>query len=133
MTYILDASAMVALIRREVGWDRVKDFLTRSGSVCCAHGMQLCKVYYSFLRASGAATARSAIDDLYAGGVTLREDLDTPFWQEASHISATYGVPLIDSFCVALARRLKGEVVTADHKDFDPIVPLSLCVVQFIR
>jgi PIN domain nuclease of toxin-antitoxin system len=26
MTYILDASAMVALIRREVGWDRVKDF-----------------------------------------------------------------------------------------------------------
>jgi PIN domain nuclease of toxin-antitoxin system len=133
MTYILDASAMIALIRRETGWDRVKDFLTKTGSVCCAHGMQLCEVYYGFLRASGAARAKSAIYDLYAGGITLREDLDTPFWQEASRISAVYGVPLIDSFCVALARRLKGEVVTADHKDFDPIAPLGLCVVQFIR
>jgi hypothetical protein len=26
-----------------------------------------------------------------------------------------------------------GEVITADHREFDPLVPLGLCPIRFIR
>jgi predicted nucleic acid-binding protein len=133
MTYVFDANAMIALLRQEPGWEVVEAILTAGRHRCLAHGINLCEVYYGFARASGEATGASAIQDLYAVGVELREDMDTLFWQEAGRIRAVYSVPLADSFCVALARRANGVLVTADHTDFDPIAGLGLCLVQFMR
>jgi hypothetical protein len=38
-----------------------------------------------------------------------------------------------DCCCVTLAARLTGEVVTADHPDFDPLAATGACAVRFIR
>jgi predicted nucleic acid-binding protein len=133
MTYVLDANAMIALLRQEAGWEVVRDLLIRGGNRCVAHGINLCEVYYGFARAGGQARAETAIRDLYLGGIELREEMDTPFWQDAGRIRAVYGVPFADSFCIALACRISGELVTADHKDFDPVAHLGLCPVRFIR
>lgn len=42
-------------------------------------------------------------------------------------------ISIADCFCIALTQRLNGEVVTCDHHEFDAIVPLNLCPIQFIR
>jgi uncharacterized protein len=133
MTYVMDANAMIALLRQEDGWEVVRDLLIGAGNRCVAHGMNLCEVYYGFVRAGGQARAENAIRDLYLSGTELREEMATPFWQEAGRIRAVYGVPFADSFCIALARRISGRLVTADHKDFDPVAQLGLCPVRFIR
>jgi predicted nucleic acid-binding protein len=42
-------------------------------------------------------------------------------------------ISLADCFGIALARRVGGELVTSDHHEIDPILPLRLCPLQFIR
>jgi len=54
-------------------------------------------------------------------------------WKEAATYKGHHAVALPDAFCLALARRLGGTLVTTDHAEFDPLVPLAYCPIRFIR
>jgi PIN domain nuclease of toxin-antitoxin system len=130
----LGASAMQALVRREVGWEVVRDLLAEPDNVCFAHAVNLCEVFYDFHRSADEATAQSVIHDLLNLGVVARVDMDPDFWKQAGrHKSGFRRVSLADCFCLTLAQRVGGELVTCDHHEFDTIAPLGLCRVVFIR
>jgi predicted nucleic acid-binding protein len=131
---VLDASAMIAYLRGEPGADVVESALSGDGEPCVAHAINLCEVYYKFVRVSGEAVATSAIQDLKDTGLIVRIDLDEAFWHDVGRHKATIGsIPLADCFVVTLANRLDTEVVTADHPDFDRIADEGICRVTFIR
>lgn len=52
MTYVLDACAMIAYLRGEVGADVVSAVLLNSSHESFAHALNVCEVYYDFYRAS---------------------------------------------------------------------------------
>jgi predicted nucleic acid-binding protein len=132
--YVLDGSAMIAYLRREPGWDVVANLLVAGGNTLFAHAVNLCEVYYDAVRTHSEARARTLISDLLAFQIIPREDMDPAFWQDAGRHKASYRrISLADCFCLALARRVAGELVTSDHREFDPIAPLGLCRVSFIR
>lgn len=133
MNYILDACAMLAYLKGETGAIVVDSLLRNSEAVCYAHSINLCEVYYDFLRHSEEHIAQQAISDLYADGVIERKDLSRHFWHRVGKRKARGGISLADCFCITLAQRLKGEVVTSDHREFDPLIPLGLCPINFIR
>src|SRR3712207_6314863 len=124
---------MLAYLKGEPGADVVDTLLRDPASICYAHVVNLCEVYYDFIRRSDERTARAAIKDLYADGVRERKDLNRKFWQRVGQLKARGGISLADCFCIALAQKLFGEVVTSDHREFDPLVPLSICSIRFIR
>ena len=71
---------------------------------------------------------------MLAGGLALRTDLDTAFWQSVGELKVNPGkLSLADCFALALAQQEQGTLVTSDHHEFDPIVPLNLCPILFIR
>jgi PIN domain nuclease of toxin-antitoxin system len=136
---VLDASAMIALVREEPGIDRVIDALTEPGEQCFAHYLNLCEVYYTTFRRHGegdaAAVIRVLIDE---AGVVPFESPDAAFYWEAGRLRAQVtmarlSASLADCFCIATARALGCELLTCDHGEFDRIVPLGLCTVTFIR
>ncbi len=133
MNAILDASALLALLRAEPGEDVVMDLLTDPGVTCYVHAANLYEVFYLLLRETDEVATLTAIRDLQDAGVIVREDLDTAFWQDAGRLKAQHPMSPPDSFGVALARRLGGEFVTDDHREIDPLVPLGLCRIRFIR
>jgi PIN domain nuclease of toxin-antitoxin system len=134
MIYVLDSSAMIALLRDEDGADMVESALTDSANTCFAHAINLCEVYYDAVREKGDEAGLSVIQDLYSAGVSPREDMDAGFWQVAGRFKAAQRrVSLADCFCVALTLRVGGELLTGDHHEFDRIVPLGLCPIRFIR
>ncbi len=60
--------------------------------------------------------------------------MDTAFWQLAGQLKVNPGkISLADCFALALTIRTGGTLVTADHHEFDVIVPLGLCPILFIR
>jgi len=135
---VLDASAMTALLDREPGWEIMQRMLSDAANPCIAHAVNLCEVFYGYHRAGGEAAAQAAFASLAAVGITTREDMDRPFWEDVGRIismvrSAGLRIALGDSFGVAMARRVGGEFVTADRHEFTAIVPLGLCPVTFIR
>ena len=130
---VIDASALMAFLWGEPGASVVNSLLSDPSQACYAHSINLCEVYYQVIRQSDEATARKAIGDLRALGLIERSNIDEPFWRMVASLKARGRISLADCFCLGLAIELGGQVVTSDHKEFDPLVPLGICPILFIR
>lgn len=75
---------MIAYLRGETGADAVERALGTNGGPpsCTAHAVNVCEVYYEFIRASGEIAATSAIRDLKDAGVLVSRVLDVAFWKD---------------------------------------------------
>jgi predicted nucleic acid-binding protein len=133
MNCVLDACAMIALLKAESGEDVVWAHLLDPNNTVHAHSLNLCEVYYHFRRHAGEAAADGAIEDLRYLGVIERADFDEAFWKEAGGLKAGGNIALADCVAVALTNRLGGTVLTSDHGEFDPVVAAGICSVTFIR
>ena len=133
MDKALDACAMLAYLQQEAGGELVANTLNDTTVSCYAHAVNMVEVYYHYLRVFDEAAASKAITALKNDGVIAREDLDEDFWKSVANLKARGRISLADCFCIALAQRLGGEVVTTDHHEFDALVPLNLVPIQFIR
>lgn len=133
MIYVLDACAMLAYLRGEPGAEVVDGLLGTPGATCMAHAINLCEVYYNLLRQAGPVLADQAICDLGAAGIEECGDFDPPFWRSVGGIKSSGRISVADSFCLALAKRVNGEVVTSDRHEFEAWVPRRLCPIIFIR
>ena len=96
--------------------------------------VNVCEVYYDCLRRDGAAQAGEFLEDLASIGLITREDMDAALWKAAGGYKAAIArVSLADCFAMALTQRLNAELVTSDHREFDPIAALGICPIRFIR
>jgi PIN domain nuclease of toxin-antitoxin system len=131
---ILDACAVIALVKDEAGADIAEQYLLDSSHQCMIHNVNLCEVYYSFLRSDGKEFTRKIIDRLQESNLTFRDDLTMNFWQQLATYKATIKrISLADCFALTLANRENGLLVTSDRKEFEPVVPLNICNIRFIR
>jgi PIN domain nuclease of toxin-antitoxin system len=133
MTYVLDASAIIAWLRNEPGAGVVDQAIQDANSSCVVHAINLCEVYYDAHRRSGEAVADSVVADLATVGVTVRDDLDEAFWKEAGKLKAGGGISLPDCFGITLTNRIGGTFLTADHGELDKIAAAGTCNITFIR
>lgn len=133
MICILDAGPMIAFLSGELGSAIVRQALIDNPGDCFAHVFNLTEVYYVFFRRGGKAAAETALQTLLDAGIVACEDADTVFWKDAATFKGLHPLSLPDGFCLALARRLHGTVLTTDHAEFDPLVPYDYCPILFIR
>ena len=133
MILVLDSCALIALLRREPGGETVDSLLSDQSNTCMAHALNLCEVYYDLSRRAGKKRAKDVINRLVMAGVSVREDMDTDFWQDVGDLKADHSVSLADCVCMALANRLGVEVVTSDRHEMEPIANAGVCRVRFIR
>lgn len=132
MIYVLDACAMIALLRRETGETVVWNHLTDPAATCYAHAINFCEVSYDFYRDAGEMAAQSAIHDLKALGINDRSDFDEAFWQEAGRLKAVHRkVSLADCCAIALTNRVGGTLLTSDHHELDAITATGVCSIVF--
>ena len=133
MKHSLDACAMIAYLRGEPGGTEVDGFLNTPVDECYAHTMNLLEVYYDFIRKHNESIARQALQDLKAAGVIERRDINQKFIRRVGQLKARGRIALPDCFCIVLAKEISGQVVTSDHHEFDPLVPLGIVPIHFIR
>ena len=134
MTYVLDASAVIAMLKGETGGRVVDALLAETADTCAIHVVNLCEVFYDLVRLMGVQSARAVIAETSRTGIAIREDTDTEFWQRAGLYKAELKrVSLADCFCMALSERLSAEIVTADRHEFEAVEKQGLCKFNFIR
>jgi len=134
-TCVLDACALIALLRNEPGGAEVRALLADEACCCFIHAVNLCEVYYDCLRNYDEAQADQMLEDLTVCGLLLRDDMDAGFWKKAGHLKARGRISLADAFAVTLAEREQAILVTSDHHEFDPLLASGLLPVsvRFIR
>lgn len=131
---ILDACAAIALVKNEMGAEIVETYLLDANYQCLIHNVNLCEVYYGFLRSDGEEFTKNIIDMLQASNIIFCDDLSINFWQQVATYKATIKrISLADCFALTLANREKGILITSDRKEFEPVIPLDICHIRFIR
>jgi len=135
MRYVLDACAIIALIRNENGATLVRQLLETEENICLVHAVNLCEVYYDCLRSYGSDPAEMLLANLRAAGLSLRSDMDVDFWKTAGNLKARGRISLADCFAVTLAVREDAVLLTSDRHEFEPLLANAGFPgkVQFIR
>ncbi len=122
-TYVLDACALVAVLKNESGADKVvaayKNVESDKGSILI-NRVNLCEVYYGFYRKDGKTYADSIINAVERSFISIRE-FDKALFYEAGRLKATYKISFADSVALAQAIVTGGELLTSDHHEFDAI------------
>jgi PIN domain nuclease of toxin-antitoxin system len=108
MTFVLDACAIIALLRNEAGAEITDRLLLEQ--TCMAHAVNLCEVYYDFLKAENENVAQpfrlveKCQDRIYnahlveRNGITTKNLFFNDYYQEknslllnqTSHFKITY-------------------------------------------
>ena len=61
MKIVLDACAVIALVKNEQGADIVEEYLLNDDDECMIHGVNICEVYYGFFRSESEAFAQKIV------------------------------------------------------------------------
>ena len=134
MNIILDACAVIAFFRNETGADIVRETITNQNNNKMIHVVNLCEVYYDFYRDIGESQTEKLIQELSNINVKTRFDLTAKFWRQVGKYKAVIKrISLADCFALTLANQEKGILVTSDRKEFEPIISLNICQIDFIR
>ncbi len=108
---VLDSSALLALLFREPGWERVEALLPDA----LISTVNLAETAIKLLeRGMTAQTARAAVD---ATGVTVAPHTTDQAWAAAALRASTRaaGLSLGDRACLALARERRAKAYTSDQ------------------
>jgi predicted nucleic acid-binding protein len=121
--YVLDACALIALIKGENGGDSVWNALYRASIGDAAvhmHEINLLEVYYGLYHERGEAYAKGKATEATFLFTTVRGLSDAAF-SEAGRLKATYRISLADSIALAHASVSGGMLLTADHHELDVV------------
>ena len=133
MNVVLDACAVIAYERDEPGADVVEMFLV-GDDTCWIHAINLCEVYYDFLRVGGPDAAEQVLTDLEGFNVLVVTMTEEGLWKLAATYKATLRrISLADCFALALTNSIEGTLITSDHAEFDPVAAQNIGQIQFIR
>lgn len=133
MIAVLDASAVIGYLHGEPGGTVVDAVLLDRSVSCFMHAINLYEVCYDVLRRTDAPTALGLVRALRETGLTVREDMDETLWLDAGRLKVAFRLSAADTFALALARRLDGELLSADHHEFDQVSAAGECRIRFIR
>ena len=133
--FILDACALVAILKDETGADNVADAYKKAESgeaKIIMNRINLLEVYYGFYHEKGKEYAERIMDGVAQSIVSISE-FDKEIFPVAGRLKASYKISLADSIALAQALILGGELLTSDHHEFDAIVGHEGIVFQWIR
>lgn len=133
--FVLDACALIALVRNEKGANIVADVYKNAdnGSIrLCMNRINLLEVYYGFYRDMGKDYALNIVKQIESSSVFITE-FDREVFLEAGRLKATYKFSLADSIAIAQTIILRGSILTSDHHEFDIIDGKENLVFNWIR
>ena len=122
--YVLDACALLALLRDEPGADVVADIINaaNNGEIDLSmHKANLLEVYYDIYRSVGKGKADEVIAEIKGRPITILSDISDAIFEEAGRLKASYKVSFADTFALATASVTDATLLTADHHEMDTV------------
>lgn len=119
-THIVDASSVIAYLKGEQGEEILAQLLQDERNALAIHAINLCEVYYNYLRTDGAAMADQAWDAACAV-LGLLGLLEPQFVKRVGRWKVSHNLPLGDAVAAATAEEFGCALVTTDHNHFDPV------------
>jgi PIN domain nuclease of toxin-antitoxin system len=120
----MDACALIAFLRDEQGAEAVTTILKRANEGTAEirmNSINLLEIYYDIYRNVGKAKADEELEKIKKLPIEIQSNLSDEVFNEAGRFKASYRISLADSIVLAEAVVSEGELLTADHHEFDVI------------
>ena len=120
--YVLDTCAMIALLQEEQGADKVAAALNAANNgeaSIVMHKLNLLEVYYDAYRWRGKEQADLMLFEVKKRPIKIIAEITDEVFSKAGQLKASYKISLADSIALAQAAAYDGELLTADHHEFD--------------
>ena len=133
--FVLDACALVALLKNENGADVVAAAYKQAENgeaTVMMNRVNLLEVYYGFYHSDGKEYADKIMEGVAKSIVAISE-FDHEIFPVAGRLKASYRISLADSIALAQAIVSGGELLTSDHHEFDSIEGMEPIVFHWIR
>jgi len=133
--YVLDACALIAILKDEDGADSVETVyqMTSKGEAkLLMNKVNLYEAYYGFYREKWKQYADRIVDGVRLSIITICDFSDEIF-SEAGRLKASYKISLADSIVLAQTIISDGILLTADHHEFDKVEQSEKISFQWIR
>jgi PIN domain nuclease of toxin-antitoxin system len=134
--YVLDACALLALLRNEHGADKVAAAINAANNgeaEVVMHKVNLLEVFYDLYRSHGKDKAELVMSAIKKRPLTIYSEVTDDIFNEAGRLKASYKISLADSIALALAIVSDSELLTADHHEFDALADCEDIAFQWIR
>lgn len=134
--YILDACAILTLLKNENGADVVDSILVEAKNDNCAvsvNKINLLEVYYGFYREDGKEFADRQIRAIRESVIKIIDEISDEVFVEAGRLKATYKISVADSIASAQTLVSDGILLTSDHHEFDAVEKMENIRFGWIR
>lgn len=131
-THIVDASALIAYFKSEDGHEKFAELLRDERNVLAMHAVNLCEVYYNYLRSDGLEKGEEAwakADEILG----VLENVDGQFIKRVGRWKVNHNLPLGDAFAAATAEESGCPLVTTDHNDFRAVEQAGTLQIVWLR
>jgi len=135
-TFVLDACAMLAVLSNEAGADVVEEKYEEAASGKAAlmiNKVNLLEVYYNLYRTYDKERAYEIYYEIKRLPIKIVHEISDEVFVQAGRLKATYKISLADSIALAQALVSGGELLTADHHEFNAIEGNEPIVFRWIR
>ena len=122
--YVLDACAVLAVLGREPGADKVVEIYKKafSGEISLLiNKLNLLEVYYALYREYGKKQAVRFLEEFKKSPIAINSEITDEIFAEAGRLKASYKISLADSIALAETSVSGAVLLTADHHEFDVI------------
>ena len=137
VSYVLDACALVALLKGENGAKEVDDLFHQAAQGKIALFMSiinLLEVYYGFIGDIGLTETQNMINRIGDTPLVIIDTISQRVYHEAARLKATYHrLSLADAVGLATAIERNGIFVTSDHHELEVIAKketLNFCWIR---
>jgi len=134
--YGLYACALIALLQDEPGADKVAAAINAANNgklKIVMNKVNLLEVYYDAYRLRGKEQADLMLYEVKKRPIEINAEITDEIFNEAGRLKASYKISFADSFALAQAIVLGGELLTSDHHEFDAIERQEDIRFQWIR
>ena len=118
--FVLDACAVLALIKDEQGATVVKDVMVSDAEIFL-HAVTLVEIYYNISKEFGINKADSFFDIITQTKIKIIYETTESTIKNAGYFKSKYKISLGDSFVLAIAKFHNAKIISSDHHEFDPI------------
>jgi len=122
--YVLDACALVAFVKKEIGFDIVRNILIEASegkAEVYMNKLNLYEVYYGIHRMEGIAKADEVFNMVQRLPIAIIDGIADNVFREASRIKSSYKMSLADSIALGTASVMGAFLITSDHHEFDTV------------
>ena len=136
ITYVIDACALIAYLFDEEGSELFENLLFKSRNneiEMIMHFVNLGEVYYDIVKRNDINTAQETYRDVKQLPIRFENRISDQMVYKIGELKPSYRISYADAFAVAQAILSKAELITTDHKEFEPLERAGIAKIKWLR